>query len=69
VRSRTVRRWDGSAEILDADEFSLHELRYGYPPDVIAAAKQTADRILLAVQRHAEPFGQASRRWLGQPLG
>jgi protein associated with RNAse G/E len=59
-----IRRYDGSAEILDADEFAEHRVRYGYPPDVVATASRTAAELLDAVRRRTEPFGDTARRWL-----
>src|SRR5579872_683689 len=43
-----IRRFDGKAEILDADEFAVHKARYGYPPDVVAAAEAAAATLLSA---------------------
>jgi uncharacterized protein len=37
-----VRRFDGSAEILDEDEFAEHQARYGYPPEVTGHAERAA---------------------------
>jgi protein associated with RNAse G/E len=46
-----IRRFDGSAEILDEDEFPEHQVRYGYPPEVIS---------------QAEPVRQVCRSWLAK---
>jgi hypothetical protein len=59
-----VRFRDGSAEILDIDEFAEHQIRYWYPPDVIQGAEQTAARMLEAVTSHAEPFESEAVRGL-----
>jgi uncharacterized protein len=64
-----IRRWDGSSEILDEDEFAEHQIRYGYPPDVIARAERTAAEMLDAVAQYAEPFGLVGRRWLAAMPG
>lgn len=61
-----VRRFDGSAEILDEDEFAEHQVRYGYPPEVIAQAEGAASALLAAVTSDAEPFGQVGRDWLAR---
>ncbi len=61
-----IRRFDGTAEILDEDEFAEHQVRYGYPPEVIAAAEHTASTLLAAVADGAEPFGQVCRAWLAR---
>ncbi len=64
-----IRRFDSTAEILDADEFALHQVRYGYPPDVIAAAERSAADLLRAVQSGAEPFAEVCRGWLARLSG
>ena len=61
-----IRRFDGSAEILDEDEFAAHQVRYGYPPEVVSRAQLTASTLLAAVASGAEPFGQACRAWLAR---
>jgi uncharacterized protein len=61
-----IRRFDGSAEILDEDEFAEHQVRYGYPPEVISDAERTASAMLAAVTSGAEPFGRVCRAWLAR---
>jgi uncharacterized protein len=48
----------------DEDEFAEHQVRYGYPADVISNAEAAAAWLLDAVSAKAEPFGGAYRRWL-----
>ncbi len=64
-----VRRFDGSAEILDEDEFAEHQVRYGYPPEVTSQAEQAASAMLAAVTSGTEPFGQIGRDWLAKIAG
>lgn len=61
-----IRRFDGTAEILDADEFAMHQVRYGYPPGVIAAAERSAAELFRAVQSYTEPFGETCCGWLAR---
>ncbi|GAA1368247.1 GNAT family N-acetyltransferase [Catellatospora chokoriensis] len=62
-----VRRRDtGTVELLDEDEFAEHQVRYGYPPDVIDAARRTAGHLLAAVTAAREPFGSAHLPWLAR---
>lgn len=61
-----VRRVDGRVETLDEDEFELHQVLYGYPDELIAAARRTADQVALMLERRAEPFGYAAERWISQ---
>lgn len=39
-------------------------MRYAYPPEVIAAARQTADSLFESVKADEEPFATAYHRWL-----
>jgi hypothetical protein len=39
----------------DEDEFAEHQVKYSYPPDVIATAQQTCDWLVRAVSTD-EPF-------------
>jgi protein associated with RNAse G/E len=59
----------GVVELLDEDEFAEHQVRYGYPAEVIAGARQSADRLFDAVERRVEPFGDAYRTWLNRVDG
>lgn len=52
-----VRRVDGHVEVVDRDEFELHQVRYGYPPDVIAEVERTTAEVHAAVVRGDPPFG------------
>ena len=60
---------DGRVELLDEDEFDEHQLRYGYPADVIEQARRTADELMDAVRSRAEPFDAAGERWLARFTG
>ena len=61
-----IRHFDGTAEIMDADEFAVHQVRYGYPPGVVAAAERSAADLLRAVQAYDEPFAETCREWLAR---
>jgi protein associated with RNAse G/E len=61
-----VRRRDGTVELLDQDEFEEHRVAFGYPPEVAEAAGTTAEQLMDALARRAEPFGTSACRWLGQ---
>jgi protein associated with RNAse G/E len=60
------RRRAGAVELLDEDEFALHRVRFGYPPDVVDAALSAADWLYAAVRDRVEPFGVAYTPWLAQ---
>jgi hypothetical protein len=52
-----VRFSDGTVEVLDEDEFAEHQVRYGYPPEVVARARATTDDLVAALTAGVEPFG------------
>ncbi len=56
---------DGSLFVDDEDEFARHQAELGYPGDVVALARRTADQVLAAIADGAEPFGTVGSRWLG----
>jgi protein associated with RNAse G/E len=58
------RRGTGHTVLVDEDEFAEHQVRYGYPPEVIASAEQSARGLLEAVAAGSGPFGGAHRKWL-----
>lgn len=55
----------GDAFIDDEDEFATHLLEYGYPADVTAAARRSADETLAAVRAGTGPYDGSHRHWLG----
>jgi len=59
-----VKLWDGTIYIDDEDEFAEHQVKFGYPQDVIVATRLCADTILDRVKRADEPFGEIGSRWL-----
>ena len=61
-----VIRWhDGRVEVVDRDEFEVHQVRYGYPPDIVAAAEAATAEAYDLVVRDRPPFdGAAARRWV-----
>ncbi|TDW93703.1 hypothetical protein EV137_0995 [Kribbella pratensis] len=50
-----IKRRDGTVFIDDEDEFAEHQVKYSYPPDVIATARRTCDWLVGAVSTD-EPF-------------
>ena len=58
------KRADGSVFVNDEDEFALHQVRYGYPPDVVARAEATAEWLSAALREGREPFESRYRTWL-----
>lgn len=55
--------------LVDEDEFAEHQVRYGYPPEVIESARAAAAWLMDAVGSGAGPFGGAHRPWLAMVGG
>ena len=64
-----IRLRDGRVLLVDEDEFEEHQIRYGYPADVISRARATADDLVARVMAGAEPFGRDGSRWLAEFAG
>lgn len=60
------RRRGGPVQIDDEDEFAEHQIRYGYPLEVITAAQRSCDMLADAVRNGAEPFAARYRHWLSR---
>src|SRR5262249_43096873 len=56
-------RDDGRVVLDDEDEFAQHQVELGYPDDVIAQARASAEFLMDAVRSGREPFGRASDEW------
>jgi uncharacterized protein len=54
----------GEVQLLDADEFAVHQVRYGYPADVIASAERSAEYLAAALADGTEPFASGYRHYL-----
>ena len=63
-----ARRWDGRIEILDQDEFELHQKLLGYPKDVVEQAERTAALLERLVRNGEEPFGAVGDTWRARAI-
>ena len=59
-----ARRRTGEVELWDEDEFASHQVKYGYPADVIAEAKRAAEWLRNALTRNIEPFATTYRSYM-----
>ena len=50
---------DGDLLLDDEDEFDEHRVALGYPDDLVAMARRTADELMAAAGDGREPFGSA----------
>ncbi|MFT4082910.1 MAG: DUF402 domain-containing protein [Nocardioides sp.] len=55
-----ARRWDGAVELLDEDEFEAHQVEYGYPPEIITMAEESAARVYAAVNGREAPYDETT---------
>lgn len=60
---------DGRIDLLDEDEFEVHQVEYAYPDHVIATARSSAAQVQRMISERAEPFGTAWRPWYLQGFG
>jgi uncharacterized protein len=58
-----VRAWDGQIEILDRDEFELHQRTLQYPGELVETAEMTTELLAKAIRTREEPFGDVGNAW------
>jgi protein associated with RNAse G/E len=58
------RRPDGQVVLLDEDEFAEHQVRYGYPPEVISQALRATAWLQTALADGSEPFATIYHSYL-----
>lgn len=58
-----IRGFDGQVIVDDEDEFAEHQVAYGYPPEVVAAARDSCDRVLTALGAGHPPYDGSHCRW------
>ena len=63
-----IRLRTGVTYIDDEDEFSEHQVAFGYPPDVVHTVRTTADRLLSLVDQRVEPFGEEAEGWVARAI-
>ncbi len=56
----------GVAFVDDEDEFAEHQVSFGYPAEVITAARSAANEVFAAVMAGTAPYDGSHRRWLEQ---
>lgn len=54
---------DGRHAVLDEDEFTLHQQRFGYSPATIAGVRQAAEDVLALARAGDEPFDGTLARY------
>jgi protein associated with RNAse G/E len=61
-----IRRRDGSIILDDEDEFAEHQIKYGYPADVITESERSAAWLQQALTNGTEPFASVYHSYLGR---
>jgi protein associated with RNAse G/E len=65
-----IRFLDGRVEVVDRDEFELHQRRYGYPEDLVATTERVTAEAFDLVVANAPPFdGVLAREWIERARG
>jgi uncharacterized protein len=58
-----IRMRNGWVVVDDEDEFEEHQVAYGYPPEVIALAEASRDRVHAAILAEDAPYDGSHERW------
>lgn len=61
-----VQDVDGETWVDDEDEFAEHQVRYGYPPEVVAGAEASCRAVFAAVTAGTSPFDGIALEWLAR---
>ncbi len=58
-----VRETEGRIYVDDEDEFAEHQVSFGYPPEVVALAEASRDRVQAAILEQHPPYDGSHERW------
>jgi uncharacterized protein len=64
IQASDVEASGVEAFVDDEDEFALHSVSLGYPPEIVELALASRDLLLTAVRAHVPPFDGAHLPWL-----
>jgi uncharacterized protein len=64
-----ARTWKGRIEILDRDEFELHQKTLRYPRDIVKQAEKPVSLLETLVRNGEGPFGDAGNAWRARAIG
>lgn len=53
----------GEVILDDEDEFALHQVRFGYPPDLIAQVWRSSEVVRDMIARRIPPFDGSLHAW------
>ena len=49
---------DFSYSVLDEDEFAVHAVRFGYPPEIHRRAREALDELIMLIEKRQFPFSE-----------
>jgi hypothetical protein len=58
-----IKLQDGTVFLDDEDEFADHQVRYGYPAEVVAMTERSAAAVLAAVRAGEPPYDGTADAW------
>jgi hypothetical protein len=61
-----IRKLDGTVAVLDECELVVHQVRYRYPPDLIASALAAGETAVDRVRNREGPLGGAADGWIAK---
>jgi hypothetical protein len=64
-----IRRVEGEVFVDDEDEFAEHQVAFGYPARIVAAAQRSCELVRDAVVRGLPPYDGSHERWLATLAG
>jgi uncharacterized protein len=50
--------------LADEDEFEMHQVQFGYPPEIVTLAEESAERVYAAVAARQAPYDGSAAVWL-----
>ena len=57
---------DNEVVVEDEDEFELHQVSYGYTPEMIETAISATEDVVRMLEAGEEPFFEVAETWLGK---
>jgi hypothetical protein len=61
-----IRGSEGDVVVDDEDEFAEHQVRFGYPAEVVALAEASRDRVHAAILAEQAPYDGTHEGWLAR---
>lgn len=58
-----IRMREGYVVVDDEDEFAEHRVAFGYPPEIVALAEASRDRVHAAILEEDPPYDGVHERW------